>query len=402
MNDRNYKYVIVGAGLAGVSAVEGIRERDPAGTILLIGAEAHLPYDRPPLSKKLWTGKKKEADIFLHPGDWYVDLAVEVLMGSRVTDVDPADRTLRLEGNGRRVGYEKLLLATGGTPRTPALPGADLPGIIPFRTLDDYRAVRALALAGSSALIIGGGFIGSEMAAALALNGVHVTMAYPDDRLIPRVFPDGLGRAMQAAYAARGIEILPGRRPVAFSREGDEIVTTMDAGRTVRTRFVIPGIGISPSTELAARAGLAMGNGVTVDERMATSDPAIFAAGDITEFAYPGLGVRMRLEHWDNAAQQGLHAGRAMAGALEPFTAMPYFFSDLFDFGFEAVGELDSRMEIAADWTKENGTGVLYYLRDGRVRGVMLCNVWDKVEAARELIRGRKTVRSEELIGAIR
>jgi 3-phenylpropionate/trans-cinnamate dioxygenase ferredoxin reductase subunit len=402
MSVRKFKYVIVGAGLAGVSAIEGIRERDPAGAVLLIGEEPHLPYDRPPLSKKLWTGKKQEAEIYLHPREWYEQLAVELLLGKRVVDLDAAGRTVAVEGDRRRVGYEKLLLATGGTPRILNLPGADLPGIIPYRTLDDYRAVRALAEPGAGALVIGHGFIGAEMAAALSLSGVNVTMVYPGERLIPRVLPEGLGRALQAAYAARGIELLPGQRTVAFTREGDGIVAATDRGRTVKTKFVVPGIGISPSTELAAAAGLALGDGIRVDERMATSDPSIFAAGDNAGFVHPGPGGRRRLEHWDNAVQQGRHAGRSMTGALEPFAAMPYFFSDLFDFGFEAVGELDPLMQVEADWTRENDTGVLYYLRDGLVRGVMLCNVWDKIEEARELIRAGRRVRPEELRGAIR
>ena len=403
MDIRAYQYVIVGAGLAGVSAIQGIRERDAEGPILLVGAEAHLPYDRPPLSKKLWNGKKKPEDIVLHPADWYLAQGAELALGDRVVNLDPAGRTLTLDGGGRRVRYEKLLLATGGIPRTLTLPGAGLPGIHTFRTLDDYRTIRDLAVPGSSALVIGSGFIGAEIAAALCGKGVRVTMVYPEARLIPRVFPEALGRALQAAYAGKGIEMLPGRRPASFSREGDSILTETDAGQTIRTRFVIAGIGIAPATELAIGAGLKTGNGILVDERLATSDPDIFAAGDNADFLYRGLGgKRMRLEHWDNALSQGLHAGRSMAGASEPFDAMPYFFSDLFEFGFEAVGEVDSKMEVVADWQKENDTGVLYYLNERKVRGVMCCNVWDRMDAARQLIREGRTVAPGDLAGAIR
>ena len=402
MGIRTYQYVIVGAGLAGVSAIEGIRERDPSGTILLIGAEAHAPYDRPPLSKKLWTGKKTVKEIALHPAGWYTQQGVESALGIRVLDLDAARHTLLLDRDGRMIRYKKLLLSTGGIPRTLSLPGSNLPGIFTYRTLDDYNAIRRLARPGTGAVILGSGFIGAEMAAALSLNGAAVTMMYPESRLIPKVFPNSLGRAMQEMYMEKGIRILQGHLPAAFAGEGEDVVTTTDFGETIHSRFVIAGIGINPASELAVRGGLKLANGVQVDEQMASSDPDIFAAGDMANFIYPSLGERMRLEHWDNAIQQGRHAGRCMAGAREPFEAMPYFFSDLFDFGFEAVGEVDARLDITADWTTENNTGVLYYLKDKKVRGVMLCNVWDKVDAARALIREQKTVAPEDLIGRIR
>jgi 3-phenylpropionate/trans-cinnamate dioxygenase ferredoxin reductase component len=402
MSIRTYQHVIVGAGLAGVSAIEGIRERDPSGTILLIGAESHAPYDRPPLSKKLWTGKKTVADIALHPAQWYAGHGVESALGSRVLDLDAARHTLLLDQDHRMVRYGKLLLATGGIPRTLNLPGSDLPEIFTYRTLDDYNAIRGLARPGTSAVIIGSGFIGAEMAAALSLNRVEITMVYPENHLIPKVFPASLGRAVQDVYMAKGIRILRGQHPAAFEKEGDRIVTATDLGATIRSHFVIAGIGVNPGTELAARAGVKLANGVLVDERMASSDPDIFAAGDMANFVYPSLGDRMRLEHWDNAIQQGLHAGRSMAGAREPFEAMPYFFSDLFDFGFEAVGEVDARLDLVADWRTENETGVLYYLKDKKVRGVMMCNVWDKVDEARAIIREQKITAPEDLVGRIR
>jgi NADPH-dependent 2,4-dienoyl-CoA reductase/sulfur reductase-like enzyme len=227
-------------------------------------------------------------------------------------------------------------------------------------------------------------------------------MVYPENYLVPKVFPGGLGRAIQDLYIEKGIHILRGQHPAAFAREGEDVVTATDMGATIRSRFVIAGIGINPATELAARAGVKLANGVIVDAQMASSEPDIFAAGDMANFIYPSLGERMRLEHWDNAIQQGRHAGRCMAGAREPFAAMPYFFSDLFDFGFEAVGEVDSRLDITSDWTRENHTGVLYYLKNKKVRGVMLCNVWDKVDAARALIREQKSTVPEDLIGLIR
>jgi len=401
MNNTKFRYVIVGSGLAGVSATEGIRERDREGSILLIGAERDLPYDRPPLSKKLWTGKKTEEEIVLHPGPWYAANGIDLVLATRVAEVDPHARVLLL-ADERRIGYGDLLLATGGIPRTLTLPGSNLPGIHTYRTLEDYRTVRERAAPGTSALIIGGGFIGAEMAAALHGTGVRVTMIYPESRLVPKVFPEGLGRALQKAYVDRGVEILSGQIPVSFQRDKESLVTSTDLGRRIKTDFVIAGIGISPSLELASRAGLEINGGIRVDATQRTSDPHIWAAGDNTNFVYPGLGERMRLEHWDNALQQGRHAGRAMAGASESFTAMPYFFSDLFEFGFEAVGDVNASLETVEDWTKENDTGVIYYRKEGKVRGIMLCNIWDKVEAARDLIRAGRRLSPAELKGALR
>jgi NADPH-dependent 2,4-dienoyl-CoA reductase/sulfur reductase-like enzyme len=401
MDNTEYRYVIVGTGLAGVSAAEGIREKDREGSILLIGAERDLPYDRPPLSKKLWTGKKTVEEIVLHPEPWYAENGIELVLETRVADVDAQARLILL-ADGRRIGYGDLLLATGGIPRTLSLPGSNLPGIYTYRTLEDYRAVRERAVTGSSALIIGGGFIGAEMAAALHLNGVRVTMIYPESRLIPRIFPEGLGRALQKAYADRGVEILSGQIPVSFRREKKSLVTATETGRRIRTDFVIAGIGVSPSQELAARAGLEMDGGIRVDASLRTSDPHIWAAGDNANFVYPALEERMRLEHWDNALQQGRHAGRALGGIPEPFTAMPYFFSDLFEFGFEAVGDVRASLETVEDWSKEHDTGVIFYMKDRKVRGAMMCNVWDKVEAARNLIRAGRLMRSEELKEALR
>ena len=401
MSATQYVYVIVGSGLAGASAAEGIRGRDPEGSILLIGAEHDLPYDRPPLSKKLWTGKTTVEKIFLHPEPWYAEHGIELLPDTRVAEVDPQARLLLL-ADGRRIGYDRLLLATGGIPRTLTLPGAGLPGIFTYRTLGDYRAVRDRAVPDSRALVIGSGFIGAEMAAALRMNGVHVTLLYPESRLIPKIFPEGLGRALQKAYTDRGVEVLSGQIPVSFRKEGGSLITSTDLGRQIACDFVIAGIGVSPSLELAARAGLEMNGGILVDASLRTSDPHIWAAGDNTNFVFPGLGERMRLEHWDNALQQGGHAGRAMAGDDEPFAAMPYFFSDLFEFGFEAVGDVNASLETVADWTKEYDTGAIYYLKDRKVRGVMMCNVWDKIQEARALIREGKAVHPEDLKGAIK
>jgi NADPH-dependent 2,4-dienoyl-CoA reductase/sulfur reductase-like enzyme len=397
----SYKYVIVGAGLAGASASKAIREQDREGSILLIGREEHLPYNRPPLTKQLWLGKKKVQDIFVYDQPFYEDNSIALRFGNRVTGIDSRGKTITTE-KGESFGYEKLLLATGGIPRKLPIPGGDLDGIIYYRYLDDFLKVRSETGSEKSAVVIGGGFIGSEIAAALNINHVKVTMIFPGSYLVDRVFPDYLGRAIQNRFGERGIDILSGDKPASISRNGGKFITDTEGGKRVESDILIVGIGIVPSIDLAKAAGLETGNGILVDELLQTTNPDIYAAGDNALFPYQALSQRMRVEHWDNALNQGTWAGRNMAGANQPYDYMPYFFSDLFEFGYEAVGEVSSRLETFADWQKENDTGVVYYLEDGRVRGAMMCNVWEMVEAARELIRKGERVEPESLRGLIR
>jgi NADPH-dependent 2,4-dienoyl-CoA reductase/sulfur reductase-like enzyme len=400
MTERFYSYVIIGGGLAGAAAVEGIRERDTAGSILLISAEHDAPYDRPPLSKQLWTGAKQVENIFLHPQAFYTQYGVELKLETDVTELDAAAHIVRERGGGS-FRYNKLLLATGGTPRRLTIPGGDLEGLSYYRTLRDYQKMRAAASPGKSAVVIGGGFIGSEMAAALSMNGLAVTMIFPGDRLVSRVFPMELGSALTDYYRSKNITVLGQDVPTAIERNASGYVVHTRAGQHIPADLVIVGVGITPNITLATAAGLKTGNGIIVDEFLRSSHVDVYAAGDIAFFPDPVLGPR-RIEHWDNAITQGKHAGRNMAGANEAFTDMPYFFSDLFEFGYEAVGAVDSRLTTFADWQEPNKTGVIYYVESGRVRGAMMCNVWGKVDAARELIRKGQPVRTEDLRQAIR
>ena len=399
MSGTAYRYVIVGGGLTGASAVEGIREVDESGPILLIGQEKHLPYDRPPLSKKLWFGKKKVEEIYLKPREFYREKGVELALGVEVTELDPRAKTVTVSA-GKTYHYEKLLLATGGTPRRLGISGSELEGVCHYRYLDDYLWLREEAAEGKSATVIGGGFIGSEMAAALSINKVEVTMVFPDPYLVARVFPEGLARAIQADYERRGVRVLAGDAPAEIGRSGGKLITATKNGERIESDMMVVGIGIAPAAGLAERAGLEVGNGIAVNGLLQTSDANVHAAGDNAEFPYQALGQRMRIEHWDNALNQGKQAGRNMAGAGEAYAYMPYFFSDLFDFGYEAVGEVDARLEALADWQTENEKGMVYYMKEGKLRGAMMCNVWDKLEAARELIR--KGAGAGSLRGAIK
>lgn len=398
--EQSYKYVVIGAGLAGASAVEGIRELDAEGSTLLIGAEKHLPYHRPPLSKKLWQGKKKVEDIFIHDAPYYAAMGVDVVLDTPAVTLDAASKTVAL-ADGGVCGFEKLLLATGGSPAALDIPGGDADGVSYFRYLDDYTAASADVAYANSVLVIGGGFIGSEMAAALHINKVNVAMLFRDPYIGSRLFPRELGLSIQRDYESRGITVLSEDSPAAIERTDDGFVTHTISGKRIESELLIVGVGLKPSVELAEGAGLAVENGIVVNEMLQTSHPDIYAAGDNANFPHAGLGKRSRVEHWDNALNQGKLAGRNMAGAGETYDYIPYFFSDLFDFGYEAVGEVDSSLETFEDWQKPNETGVVYYLREGRVRGVMMCNVWDRVDAARELISGVAAVRPEELEGRI-
>ena len=398
---KSYTYIIVGGGLAGASAVSGIRELDKEGTILLICGEKHLPYDRPPLSKRLWYGKMKVDDVFINDMEFYANNNIVLSLGTKVVKLDPAKKEVT-DSEGNTYRYDKLLLATGSVPRPLPIPGGDLPGVCYYRYLDDFLKTREAAVEGRTALVIGGGFIGSELAASLTKNKLRVTMMFPSLYLCSRVFPDYLGQAIQARYREKGVNVLAGETPVSIRKAGGVFVASTTKGNEVSADIVIAGIGVRPNVDLASKAGLDMADGILVNEYLQTSDPAIYAAGDNAFFPYKALGHMARIEHWDNSANQGAHAGKNMAGAKEPFAYMPFFFSDLFEFGYEAVGDVDANLATIADWQKENDTGVVYYMTEGKVKGAMMCNLPDRIDAAREIIKKGARMDEAMLKGAIK
>lgn len=401
MTRRTFKYVIVGTGLAGCHAVEGIRASDTTGSIVLLGNEQYLPYDRPPLSKKLWFGKKKVEEVFVHNQQYFADNGVNVMVNTTAAQLDPEEKTVTCT-DGSTYQYERLLLATGGIPRRLPIEGSQLDEIYYYRYLDDFLHLKSHVHSGAKALVIGGGFIGSEMAAALNVNQVDVTMLVRGTHLVDRVFPKALGTKIQDDYVRRGITILTEDEPASVIRRGKNLLTRTRSGKEIASEVIVAGIGIEPEMQLARSGGLMVGKGIIVNEFLQTSSPDIYAAGDNAYFPYAALGRSMRVEHWDNAVNQGKTAGMNMAGARTAYTYMPYFFSDLFDFGYEAVGLVSSELETYADWQKENDTGVVYYLENGKVVGAMMCNVWNKVDAARELIRSHEPVVEAQLQGAVK
>jgi len=389
---RNYRYLIVGGGMTADAAVRGIRERDRTGNIAVLCGEKHPPYDRPPLSKKLWTGKPLDS-IWRKTEQTGIDL----FLGTRAVSGEVARKTIT-DNRSEVYGYEKLLLATGGTPRH--LPFAD-DGVIYFRTLDDYQHLHALAARKSEFVVIGGGFIGSEIAAALAMNDCKVSMAFPDSGIGARIYPPGLSEFLNAYFIEKGIHVMAGEKISAMERVGEKFTVTTGSGKSLSADAVVAGIGIEPETGLAKSLGLKVDNGIVVDKALRAAPPDIFAAGDVANFYSAALGVRRRVEHEDNANTMGAMAGRNMAGASEKYEYLPYFYSDLFDLGYEAVGEFGAGMDIVEDWKEPYRQGVVYYLLAGRVRGVLLWNTWGQIETARALIASKETFGAAALKGRI-
>jgi 3-phenylpropionate/trans-cinnamate dioxygenase ferredoxin reductase subunit len=374
---KGYQYVIVGGGMTADAAARGIREVDSNGSIGIISADTDAPYNRPPLTKGLWKGDSADS-IWRH-----TEAAnVELHLGRTARNLDAKGKIISDDRN-ESYSYDKLLLATGGTVR-PLPFGGDK--IIYFRTFKDYQRLRVLTETGQKFAVLGGGFIGSELAAALTLNKKQVTMIFPGGGICNRVFPPDLSKFVTDVYRQKGVEVVTGESVSSLERRGTHFVLKTKSGREIVVDGVVAGLGITPNVDIARAAGLAVENGIIVDEFLRTSDPNIYAAGDVAEFINPSLGKRMRVEHEDNANTMGRFAGRNMAGEAEPYHHLPMFYSDLFELGYEAVGELDSRLENFADWKEPNKEGVVYYLKDNRVRGVLLWNVWGQVDAARALI----------------
>lgn len=400
---KRFDYVIVGGGMTADAAITGVRTQDRDGTIAIFSDDRFPPYKRPPLSKDLWKGKPLErAFLRAEPPE-----GVEEHLGETVVALDPAAHTIATAG-GAEYGYGTLLLATGGTPNR--LPfGED---VIYYRTMSDYLRLRARLNEGAKrAVVLGGGFIGAEMAAALAMNGCRVTMIFPESELLARLFPEDLAAFLTRYYREeKGVRVLTGDVPTAVEKDPEGRPGEARAPYRVRTRggetveadVVLAGLGVRPNVKLADAAGIAHDDGILVDEYARTSAPDVFAAGDVARFPAAGLQRSLRVEHEDNAKSQGRLAGENLAGANRRYTHLPFFYSDLFELGYEAVGDLDPRLEVVADWKDGFKKGVVYYLGDEQVRGVLLWNVWDSVPKAEALIKsGERFPGGRELRGLI-
>jgi len=382
------KYLIVGGGMTAEAAIEGIRAHDAEGGIVVVGAERHPPYKRPPLTKKLWSGDPEEK-IWYDPALGGADAK----LGRRIVGVDLDARRAR-DDRGGEYAYEQVLLATGSTPRR--LGGTD-DEVVYFRTLDDYRKLRAIAEGGAYVIVIGGGFIGSELAAALTGVGAKVTMVFPEATIAARVLPPDLGAFVTGYYRDKGVEVLAEQTVESV----DKTRVELGSGRVLEADAVVAGLGILPVVEVAEGAGLAVDNGIVVDEYgRAGGRSDVFAAGDVANFPSPVLGRRFRVEHEDHARTHGRVVGANMAGANEPYRHLPFFYSDMFDLGYEAVGDVDPRLAMLEAWEEPNRKGVVAYVdAERRPRGFLLWDTWGKVDEAREVILAAAPLEAGALLG---
>lgn len=389
---RDTDHLIVGAGMAADAAARGIRAVAPDASILVVGGDEDPPVRRPALSKDLWTDDSTSpADADLGTAD---ATGATVLTGARVVALDPASHRARTEDDD--ITYGSLLIATGARPKhLDGLPASDR--VLYFRTLADYRRLRQLAQRGSHVVVVGGGYIGSEVAAALTQVGVRVTMVFPEDSPGAGRFPAPIADQVRQKYEDEGVELRSGVGVEGGTASDDGVTVTLDDGTTLEATAVVVGLGVAPDSGLAATAGidLADDGGIVVDDHLRTSVPDVFAAGDVASYPDVRLG-RRRVEHEDNATTMGETAGRVMAGEDVAYQNTPFFYSDLFDLGYEAVGRLDPDLETFVDETDDGA--VVYYLDDDRVVGVLLWNVWDSVDAARDVIAGP---RPDDLTGLI-
>jgi len=391
---KHYKYLIIGGGLAGDATTRGIRELDPDGSIGLIGMEPDPPYMRPNLSKGLWKGRPVEKI-------WRkTEERAELYLGHKVMNLDPKRKSVR-DDKGDEYTYDKLLLATGGTPKHLPLGAGN---IIYYRDFQDYQKLRKMADEKENFVVIGGGFIGSEIAAALTIVGKKVTMIFLEGAINGLALPADLAHYLNGYYREKGVEVIPNDSVASVQKEGERFTVRTEGGRGFEVDGVVAGIGIRPNLDLAKEAGLEIDDGIIVNERLETSAPDIYAAGDAANFYHFALGERTRVEHEDNAVQMGKLAGKNMAGGTEVYDHIPMFYSDLFELGYEAVGETSSKMEMVSDWhaPQKFQKGVVYYLEEGRVRGVVLWNVWKQVDNARALMMEKGPFKTEDLMGRIK
>ena len=394
MSDRK-RFVIVGAGLAGAKAAETLREEGFDGQLVLIGDEAERPYERPPLSKEYLRGEVGDKP-YVHPAAFYAEHQIDLLTSTRVTGIDLGVSELLLEGD-RRLGYDRLLLATGSVPRRLHVPGADLDGIHYLRTVGDSELIGERIEHGQRLVVVGSGWIGAEIAASARQKGCEVTMIEMASLPLEGVLGPELGRIYLDLHRDHGVEFLPETTVERFEGTGSvERVLTRD-GAVLDTEFVVVGIGVAPRTGLAETAGLRIDNGVIVDERLESNAPGVFAAGDVANARNPFYGRHLRVEHWANALNQGPAAARSMLGQDMSYDEIPYFFSDQYDAGMEYSGH-------AAEWDEVVFRGdvaarefIAFWRRDERLVAGLNMNVWDVSDPIRELIRSRRPLDAGEL-----
>jgi 3-phenylpropionate/trans-cinnamate dioxygenase ferredoxin reductase component len=395
MSAQPQTFVIVGGGLAGAKAAETLREEGFDGRLVLIGDEAERPYERPPLSKEYLRGETAEKP-YVHGEDFYAEREIELWTSARVTGVDAGRGELRLEDD-RRLGYDRLLLATGAEPRRLDVPGAELGGILYLRTVADSERIAERFERGRRVVVVGSGWIGAEIAASARMKGCEVTMIEMATLPLERVLGPEVGQIYLDVHRDHGVEFLPETTVERFEGEGSlERVLTRD-GAMIETDVAIVGVGVTPRVQLAEAAGLRVENGILVDERLESSVPGVFAAGDVANAHHPFYERRLRVEHWANALNQGPAAARAMLGEPVSYDEIPYFFSDQYETGMEYAGFAPEWDEVVFRGDVAGREFIAFWLAEGRVVAGLNMNVWDVNEEIRELIRSRPPVDAKRL-----
>lgn len=367
-----YKYLIIGGGIAGGKACEGIRDVDAEGSTALITKENHPPYQKPPLSKAYLQDKTDLEDVYLKPEEEYQAMGVELIQGRAVTDIAPEDHLVTLE-DGEEIGYEKLLLATGGSAIRLPIWGNELDNVFTLRGIEDANKIREQAGENTRALVMGGSFIGAEVAASISQLGTQVVHIFPESRLLEHIAPEDLGQHLQEMFEENNVRVLP--ETISEGLEGENAVqrAILNNGELLDIDFVVMGVGIKINSDFLHGTDLEVRQDgtVEVDEMLATTHPDIYAAGDITTWPDPHSDQMLHVEHWDVARRQGLIAGKNMAGENNKYTALPYFFSDLYDFSFEVWGDLSNWDRTLRRGTIDEGSFAYYYFSKGRLKAVL-------------------------------
>ncbi|GHE76557.1 ferredoxin [Amycolatopsis deserti] len=397
--DHDDVVVIIGAGLAGTKAAETLREENFAGRVVLIGAEPELPYDRPPLSKGYLLGNQDRGAVFLHDEQWYADNAVELVRGRRVVALDRAAHRVELE-DGERIGYTKLLLATGSSPRRLRVPGHELDGVHYLRRLGHADDLRAALDGGGRVVVVGGGWIGLETAAAARTLGCDVTIVEPADTPLQAALGPELGAFFADVHRGQGVDLRLGTGVTEFRGTGRVSAVVTGDGTVIPADLVIVGVGARPDTELATAAGLPADDGVLVDASLRTADPDVFAAGDVARAHHPFYDSAIRVEHWAGALKGGPAAARAILGQDVSYGELPYFFSDQYDLGMEFAGWFPpggyDRVITRGD--VPGHAFQAYWLSGSHVVAGLHVNQWDEgIEPVKDLIRSRRPVDPERL-----
>ena len=396
MSTQKQTFIIVGASLAGAKAAETLREEGFDGRLVLLGAEAVRPYERPPLSKDYLRGESPREKAYVHAPEFYDEQGIELRTSTPVMGIEATARELVLDGD-ERLRFDRLLIATGAEPRRLGVPGSELDGVHYLRDLDDADAISERIARGGKLAVIGGGWIGAEVAASAREKGLEVTIVERGSLPLERVLGPELGRTYRDLHSEHGVELRAETALEAFEGDGKvERVRTTDGG-TIDCDFVVVGIGVTPRTTLAEAAGIEVDNGITVDERLETSVPGIFAAGDVANASHPFYGGRIRVEHWANALNQGPVAAKNMLGHDAAYDRLPYFYSDQYDVGMEYSGHATSWDEVVFRGDPAKREFIAFWLEGGRVIAGMNVNVWEVTDPIQALIRARERVDAARL-----